>query len=471
MKKYFVIVTFMLMSASLLCAQAVRVTTNECVELLNTVWILANGTTDTWSQQSVTEKFGRLADHRAVSMLKKENHDAIIYVKNFEHIGLPYAALQMKIGKGGTITIDAEKLKTDKMMLGWQPDRMGEFLSALGDFYRTSEFDKFYKSEVKVNNNLSMYSHDVDLTKVNALLGLDIKSVQYIVTFRLMQPADRYGVPFVHVDGRLLPMFFDSDSEAQCPSVFVCSALGMKPLRYVEGLFTAVIAEELRNDSHLFIPEYYYALFNLFSENEDLELRGFQVFNFMTKYAPLLLLDEYYKESPDKQQQCIARVEEYGFFWHRAVVEYMQHYYNDRARYPRFTDFVPQLESYIAYLPEISDRMKAAYDVSRNVYAESVYPSPYTDLDLSGENIDYEVKFSQPIKSSSVHITLKSLYRQTEPTKISHSMADALTLRFSVPTALIRKIGFYGLTIKAGTQTGASVKPVEVTYYQPNEKK
>lgn len=473
MKKFFCSVLLAILALSGLQAQTVRVTGNECLELLNTVWILANGSSDADSYQNVTGHFGDFSTHRVVDMLRKQNHEVMVYGTNFENVVLPYTALQMKIGKNGTIVFDMKEFESGKMLRSyWKADEMPKFIDALGDFYQKSEFNRYYTSVMeKEGGFLSMLNINgtgVNLTDINRILGSDIKDVNFVVGCHLDRINPDYAVPFVYVDGRLLPMYFDVRSELVCPSGFVKSGLAQRR-EYALGLFTALVAEELRNeDGNSFIPEYYGALLTLVDSENDKQ--GFQLWNFMSRWAPLLLMDEYMKDTPDADRY-IAKAENWGFFWHRSAMEYMQYYYTNRDKYPQFIDFVPQLTAYIAYLPENIALVKSGYDVRNNAYVESIYPSPRTELDMSGSTIDFEVKFSQPVIASTVKITINSLYKPSSEISITRSMTDDRTLKFSIPTDVARQLGFYGLTVNAVSRINRPVKALNVTYFQPDRKK
>lgn len=472
MKKYLYSVLFAFFAILGLSAQAVSVTGNECLELLNTVWILANGSSDTDSYQNVTTHFGDFSTHRAVDMLRKQNDEVMIYCTNFENVVLPYTAMQMKIGKNGAIVFDMREFEPGKMLRSyWKADEMSKFIDALDDFYQKSDFNQYYTSVMKKEGGflsmLNIYGTGVNLIEINRILGSDIKNVKFVVGYHLDRINPDYAVPFAYVDGRLLPMYFDVRSEMVCPSGFVKSGL-IQRREYALGLFTALVSEELRNESdNSFISGYYEALLTIVDSENDKQ--GFQLWNFMSHWAPLLLMDEYMKDTPDADRY-ITKAENWGFCWHRSAIEYMQYYYTNRDKYSRFIDFVPQLKAYVAYLPENIALMKSDYDVRNNAYVESIYPSPQTELDMSGRTIDFEVKFSQPVIASAVKININSIYKPSSEISIIRTMTDDRTLKFSIPTDVARQIGFYGLTVNAVSRMNRPVKDLNVTYFQPNRK-
>lgn len=91
---------------------------------------------------------------------------------------------------------------------------------------------------------------------------------------------------------------------------------------------------------------------------------------------------------------------------------------------------------------------------------------------MNGENIEIIVNFSRKIQPSSVHIVIKSLYRhKKQDIETNFYMIDDSTLKFSIPVKTARTIGFYGINLKAGGYDNFPVKELDITYFQPDNRK
>ena len=85
---------------------------NECLDLLNTVWIFGNGTDDVHTQQLINDKFSHLSNHMAVRMLKAYDKELSVFqTAYFKNVSLPYTALKMQINKNNTISISKKDLQ------------------------------------------------------------------------------------------------------------------------------------------------------------------------------------------------------------------------------------------------------------------------------------------------------------------------------------------------------------------------
>lgn len=105
---------------TLLHAQTVDIHTHESLELFNTVWVLANGSSDSATNRRVYERFGEYSHHPSVEMLKKQGSNSVVnYCENFEYLALPYLALQLTEQKNNDISYDAKKLDNDKLIIAY----------------------------------------------------------------------------------------------------------------------------------------------------------------------------------------------------------------------------------------------------------------------------------------------------------------------------------------------------------------
>lgn len=484
-KKILAILIIVLAPLLILHGQTVKVASNEGIELMNTVWVLANGAADTATSRDVSERFGAFTEHEAVKLLRRRSSEsAIHYVRNFEQVILPCMGLKIGIGAGGEIGFDMGELEEGKMLYPyWKREMMESFLHSLGDFYRCSKFHDYYIAADEQNQRaieaFERVYGNIDMSKVNGILGSKIKEVQFIAPITRL--SKEYSVPFVFVDGEPLPMFYDADSELQHPSHFapfnILSPYGNDPLL---GLLTALYVREEHTQERWDggTPGFIHAVSEILkSYCRNCDTGGFQVWNFMSRWMPILLANEYCKDDEHARAQYIRKADEMGFVWHRDAIDFMQYYYQDRDKYKTIADFMPQIKAYVAYLPEILDELTADYDAAMHPYAISVYPAPNTVLDMSGDSIEIVVRFSQAImENSTVTIGINSLYKDYDQRLATdYSLPDRHTLKFRMETKTAKEIGFYGISIisifheNKYEYLNPDTRDFNITYFQPKQ--
>lgn len=175
-------------------------------------------------------------------MLKRSSTTSAFYFcMRFEYVVLPEIALKMKI-TNGEINIDAAELTpTGSLYPHFKKEKAEHFLSCLNDFYRKSNFHSYYNTVIKQAEK-QLYTPNIDIHKLNAILGSDIGSVQYIVPVTRLDSI--HGVPYVYVDNSLLPMFYNEESELQYPSDFThADDARFAESRYLLGLLTALYTQ------------------------------------------------------------------------------------------------------------------------------------------------------------------------------------------------------------------------------------
>lgn len=187
----------------------------------------------------------------------------------------------------------------------------------------------------------------------------------------------------------------------------------------------------------------------------------------MSKWMPVLLLDQYYTDRPEVRAHYTSQMLSRGFFWHPNAIDYMQYYYTHRHIYKTVADFIPQMCGYVAHLDKVADYHNAR---SEKPYVTDVYPAPDTELCLSQDSVVVRVRFSKPIASLSA-VNVNALYTHSCPDSYyRYTLVDNNTvLSFSISAEAARKIGFSGISIDAGNVKSITNLPLEagfsVKYY------
>ena len=72
--KRVVLFLFITLVINNLVAQNITVSTNECLEMLNTIWILSNGSDDAASKSMVEKQFSKFKSHNVVKKMYIRNY-------------------------------------------------------------------------------------------------------------------------------------------------------------------------------------------------------------------------------------------------------------------------------------------------------------------------------------------------------------------------------------------------------------
>lgn len=448
---------------------------NECLDLLNTVWILGNGTDDVHTQQLINDKFSHLSNHMAVRMLKAYDKELSVFqTAYFKNVSLPYTALKMQINKNNTISISKKDLQNCEIHYAdWDVDRIDEFVKQLNDFYSVSGFHSFYQETLNKNNdNLKYLQRNItriDLKKVNEIFGLNINSVRFISP--IIIPSNDYSVPYLIVDDNLLPIFYNHRNEAFYPSNYA-PLYNNKVGDPLFALFVALSDNCLSKytSSSAELPGAIFSLMMAMGKDKNISIE-----NFINQWLPLLLIDEYFNGNVISDAgKYIKNANNIGFSWHEDGLKFMRHYYDNRSSYKSIIDFIPQFEGYICTLPSVLSKLNFEKEYRRSTFVTDVFPAPYTTLDMSKEQIDIFVTFSQNVDTV-MSVSLLSLYEHNSDVKFTFNLLNPTTLKVSIPVVNAKKIGFYGIKIKANHVNNSFGLPMSsdfsVNYYQPSSKK
>ena len=472
--KRVVLFLFITLVINNLVAQNITVSTNECLEMLNTIWILSNGSDDAASKSMVEKQFSKFKSHNVVKKMYIRNYqDRVFYYEpEFVYKSLPFFALFLKIDNN-VVKLDKTKLDENKDIKAcFDPDELDSFISDLSDFYNKSNFHAYYLKNIKSNKkNIDSTKNDIkliDTNKINDIFGTDIKSVNFIVP--LIQVSNNFRMPLVIVNDEFLPLFFSFSDELHHCIVFDENY----PDNYSFDLIYALSVKQVKaytSTSHDLPGALFYFLrsYNNISQN-----CVYNMSNLITTWMPFLLIDKYYKDDVKYRDYFIDKANHYGFYWHKDALCFMDNYYSNRNQFKTITDYVPQIEGFLCYISSVYQDVEISKltnpDQFTDFYVTSVFPAHYSVLDLSKENVDIRITFSKQIKEVlSVHIN--SLHTLTHNVKYKYEIVNPNTLVVSIPVDVIKSIGFYGLKIKAYHVNDVNgnnlISDFIVNYYQP----
>lgn len=479
-KKSFLTILLSLIVGLNLSAQVAKVKTDEFIELLNTVWILSNGCSDTAVYNAVYNNFGNYANHSVVKLFKADNaNSAINYSHNFQYAVLPYFALKLSEDKNGKICFDEKGFENDCLLSPfWKKNSIKQIVSDLSDFRRVSDFKSYYDNNLKFNQAqevvYNLTAKTIDAEVVGEIFGRKINSVSFYQV--KTRPQFDLGVPFVSVDGEIMPVFSCLSDEMLNPSYIIPGEFVRQQLpkyNLVLGLMTALVVDEFGDvdgDLKDVCSKCSESLLHLY----DVKVNEFDVDdkNLVSKWFPLVLMNDYSKNA--KTSGCatdfIRKAYEMGFVWHLDALDFMRNYYENRSVYVRLKDFLPQLVGYMSLLATTSNEIKAEYDFCHSPFIKSVFPAEGTVLDMSNDSIVITIHFSQEILNLK-SVTINSLRKTKDNKSYSYSMIAPETLSFRISTKEARNIGFYGISIASDSVTNVlgnnMVRDFSVKYYLP----
>lgn len=453
----------------------INIQNNECLDLLNTVWILGNGSSDAQILELINANFSDFVNHKAVRMLKAYDEElAVFQTAYFKNVSLPYTALKMQINKNNNITISKSELENcDIRNADWNVDKIDEFIQQLNDFYTKSNFHSFYQELTNKNNDnmifLQRNCSRIDLKKINNIFGLNINSVSFISP--IIIPSEKYSVPYLIIDNKLLPISYNHRHEAFSPSNYA-PLYKNKVGDPLLAIFVALSNNCLRNYSSKSteLPGAIFSLMMTMGKEKNISIE-----NFINQWLPLILIDEYfYGNTVSEAGNYVKIAHDKGFSWHEDGLKFMRHYYENRSSYKSIVDFIPQLEGYICTLPALLSKLDFEKEYRNSTFVRDVFPAPYTTLDMSKEKIDIFLSFSQNIDTV-VAVSVLSLFEHNSKDEVfTFKLINPNTLQVSISSAVAKKIGFYGIKIKANHVNNMYGLPLSsdfsVNYYQPNSK-
>jgi len=397
---------------------------DKCAELVGIVYRLAqfpeysSGNTKSYNDD-IDNYFADYVDHPVIKLARE-------YRANY---GLSYdAAMQLGIH----IKIDKEAIRLDERIYNnmdgrWSKERLELFVKELSDFYKKTDFDKFFKS------HSDLYS----------LSGSTVKNIvdkiyyPWFNDFWGTEPIDNYNIVVCVVSGcgnYGLKIINDSGKEDVYAVLGVCRTDSLdRPVYETDDLIS------------LFVHEINHSYDKGLTENKDkLRKSGEVIFPFiadrMTQNAYGTwdsVLEEamvragvinYMENDPlhpfDVNKQ-IAYEKTKGFFWIEKLTKEFEIYTANRDQYPSIKEFMPRI---VKLYDDLADEMSAPGFSFPEVEKISIENNSVVDTSL-GEII---ITFNRPMITNGYGINPGSLGRESFPKFDKIEWIDNQNLRLAV---------------------------------------
>lgn len=273
----------------------------------------------------------------------------------------------------------------------WTKKTLSRYLVLLNDFYRQTHFHNFFES-----NRLLYATAEQRMDKL--LTEVD---TEWFENF--------YGVPFgnpaIYVsitNGPSNYALIDETNKSRHGILIGCNSRQDGTPDFLANSLVTVIHEF----SHRFcnpLAKAYSFDFAPYVECigpkiSDLLIKGAYnenaiVYEWLTRLGVLMYLRDHH---PEQMKSAIIFDRKVGIIWQQRAVQFMENFYSNRNIYPHFSDFMPQLIGFFQFIVRDFDRVVAEYN-NRNPYVINVYPADGTQINMSQDTVQFEIKFSEPM--------------------------------------------------------------------------
>ncbi|MDH6355969.1 hypothetical protein M2132_002320 [Dysgonomonas sp. PH5-45] len=331
-----------------------------------------------------------------------EFHPAVNYVREIYRENLvgygavADAAYHLKITKKG-IGIDPDKISRSDLDSRWTKDSFEKFVKLLNDFYRDTNFQKFYDSHKEiyaaVEGRMDEFLNTIDTTWVENIFGV------------------KFNRPDVYLG--MLNGYHNYSSTDNAAGQFL--VIGCVPEH--DGLpdFTnypissTVIHELLHGFTTSLIDKNWdrmevYA--NTIYEHGNIKkvmarnaYQGAKVMmyewmnNLMTYFY---FFDNYTPEERRVYAHLVTNYHTRGFIWMKRSINFMNNFYVNRELYPHLKDFMPQLTEFLRYTAENMNLVQFEYD-NRTPYVVNVFPVQGSTIPCDMNLTQIRISFSEPM--------------------------------------------------------------------------
>lgn len=326
-----------------------------------------------------------------------EQTEAINYVRElnqFHQIGYNVVAKTAEILeiKNGQIKL-LEKYNISKISEfdpRWNSDMFAKFLTLTNDFYRQSNFHRFFKKHSELyklaeKRTEELLSNEID----DWFISFYGKSLEWNrdlkIYVSLWNGPHNYSIP----GGVVIGMRSDTEG-LPAPNkdntlrvlIHELSHHFMNPIvdRYWEQMQAAAV-------------RLYASTKDIFSAKSAYSGERAIMCEWLTELSAIMY--QYENKSP-WVKFLIKRKTEEGFIWMQRSIDFMTHFYSEREKYPYFENFMPQIIDFLNYSANNVDMIMREYD-TRKPYITEVYPTIGTDISNVSQ---IEITFSEPMLGS-----------------------------------------------------------------------
>lgn len=412
MKKIFLLFIFTIFCFPHNGVAQLRSTANEVFELSSIAFRLAGA--EEYMQcpipsyaKDIDEYFAPYSDHELIKYIKEirekyfigydavANAAACLLVHD-KRIATEQDGIRMH-GKEIAINPAFDLARISEIDERWTAEVYGKYVNLLNDFYKQSNFNKFYSAHRKLYSVAASRADEL-LKNLNtkwfsSFFGAELGDVRILVSlcngdcnyaFSLANKNNGFGIIIgCRGDVKGLPVY-----SRLMPQTII---------HELSHAFTNKLINDVWDDIEPAALEIYPHV-----EERMLEIAiGFPK-NVMTEWFTDLCTNMYFREngaiksiSPALQ---IAIQQNRGFIWMERSVDFMNGFYENRDLYPTVKEYMPQLVLFINEIAASFDQIIAAFD-NRNPRVVETIPRPYSTV---SRNIDrIVIKFSEPMATNS----------------------------------------------------------------------
>ena len=371
------------------------VKTDERFELTNVIWVLAENGRDITKcskqyDKDVISYFKGYEDHKLIGYVRwlKTNNDLGYYelmcLATTLHI-LDYDIdVVPKYGK--VDMIEPKGL--------WKDETVERYLFLLNDFYRASNFKRFYEEHKP--------DYEEVRKKMDSMLQVQMDEEWfcrfYGLTKKMPGVYENMKVPDIYVNMSDESVVFYKDAVLEEDAVVVA---GVNSRRVGRDMFPEIV----RAVSRQYVKEALGQYLDYMAADADViykiaepYLKDVSEECLMLEWLGRLFTIQYFLEhGGDRALDCYWWDMNEGFIWQRRAIDFMKNFEINRGMYPDIRQFAPQLVSFIHFTAENMLRVKNEYD-NRKPYVTEIFPSPDTEIDLNAaDTISFTIHFSKPV--------------------------------------------------------------------------
>lgn len=393
-------------------AAQLRSTTSEAFELSSIAFRLAGA--EEYMQcpissyaKDIDQYFAPYSDHELIGYIKEIREK---YLIGYDAVANAAAYLVVHDGlivmKPDTIimhnreiaiTPDFDISRISEIDERWTAEAYGKYVGLLNDFYKDSNFNKFYSDHQKLytvaTSRADKLLNNIDTKWFSSFFGEELGEVRIVASlctgncnyaFSLLNKDNGFGIIIgCNADAKGLPVY--------------SRLMSQTIIHELSHGFTNKLINSIWDDIE---P----AAMKIYPHVEDSMLEiaiGFPK-NVMAEWFTDLCTNMYFRENGATKGISlafqIAMQQNRGFIWMERSVDFMNGFYENRDLYPAVKDYMPQLAVFVNEIADNFDQVIADFD-NRNPRVVEISPGPDSTVALDTDRI--VIKFSEPMATNS----------------------------------------------------------------------
>lgn len=319
---------------------------NEGVDLLSMVWRLMG---DRVYNYSTIPGYCAKADAYFAPF---KNHPVVEKAREYSESGIGYDAvasygLHLVISSDGKISFNEQFAKNgDTSFDRWTEQQKEEFLPLLEDFYRESEFHKWYLSTAPVQGEakqaFAKVASQLDMNWFDTFFGPRPENSQFQIVLSILCGVNNYGCSATMKSG----------GERLSPVISCCQVDDGGNLFYNTDIVVPIIVHEF---CHSYCNPLNARYWNGMKKNATAVFKlNDEKLSAMAYTTPEIMMDETFVRScviryqlshgrADQKAVLVAEPMDMGFLLTADVVDALNQYEQQRGHYARMNDFMPQI--------------------------------------------------------------------------------------------------------------------------------